>query len=116
MSDPFGGELGGAAAAGVPAREQVGPGYWMLGVAVASLLLSALTLVDDSRGVQFVGYVLAAPVPFTLVALFRRRATARLFSAGIGVPASVSSALLLLLVAGFACSFFHALLIARHYG
>jgi hypothetical protein len=115
MSDPFGGELD-AVSAGAGAREEVGPGYWMLGLAVASLLLSALTLIDDSRGVQFLGYLLAAPVPFTLVALFRRRATARLFSAGIGLPASVSSALLLLLVVGFACSFFHALLIARHYG
>jgi hypothetical protein len=92
-----------------------GPGYWMLALAVAALLLSCVTFVDASRGVQLAGWFLAAPVPFTLVAFFRRRATARLVSAGIGMPRSTEIGTVLILVAGFVCSVLHALLIARHY-
>jgi hypothetical protein len=88
---------------------------WMLAAAVAALLFSCVMFADTSRGVQLGGWFLSAPVPFTLVALFRRRATARLVSAGIGMPRSAEVVAALILVAGFACSVLHALLIAKHY-
>lgn len=98
-------------------REEGGSGYWLLALAGGSVLLSAVTIfLGDARATQLVGYLLAAPLPFTLVAFFRRHSSARLLSAGVGVPASVTSIAWLVLFAGFVSSIAHALLIARHYG
>jgi len=89
---------------------------WMLWIAVASLVVSALLLaLGPGLVVNLIGYLLASVVCFSLVALFRRASFARLVSIGIGLSRPTGSATVAIIVTGLFLVCIHAYLIARHY-
>jgi hypothetical protein len=96
--------------------EDPGSATWMVAAAGVSVAVSILLFVSvDNVALQVVGYVLACLVPFTLIALYRRSATRRMFAVGIGQSTTVNAAGGAILVAGLLSTIGHAWFIARHY-
>lgn len=91
------------------------PITWMLGAATSCIVLSLLSIAIDSHALDIGAYILACPVAFTIVALYRREAERRLSELGIGVGAFAMRASVILLAVGFAVSIAHAYSIAEFY-
>ena len=97
-----------------PAHDPGSPD-WMLWAAGGALAVGALLLASGLVGLYFVGYLLSAPVAFTLVALFRRRTLERVVRVGIAPSPRANAVGLAILVAGFVVAIVHAIFIGSWY-
>jgi len=82
-------------------------GAYLLAFSALSILCSLLLLFAGSGVAHFVGYVLAAPVPFVLIALRRRMVVRRRELHGLVEPSGVELLTWLLFAAGLVLALVH---------
>jgi uncharacterized membrane protein YiaA len=94
-------------------EDDPGSGSWLLVVAGGSLVVAAGCFLLASFAGNLTGYLLAAIVPGSLVALFRRQSQRRLASVGVAITRSRSWVSTALVVVGMLMATLHAWAIAR---
>lgn len=101
-------------AGGLEADTAIGSHAWLLAVAAVSVAAGLAAHLLGSLLGHAVGYALDSLIPFTLVAVFRRRSLERLIVVGLPPSRQTNTFAWLILIVGFACAVLHAWAIARH--
>jgi hypothetical protein len=100
---------------GLDRRQDPGSPDRLLWAAIGMVVVGAALHAAGVIALNAVGYLLAAPLPFTLVTLFRRLSLERLVSVGIA-PSPIGRPLTRAILAmGFVVAVIHVIVIASHY-